>query len=266
MLTVRVPDELLADRLRRLDTLGHVHVVGSGPAGFVVATAAHPDADAVLDDPADLDSLWRRRLGPFAADLAEASTSSGPAVLSAYDPAWPLAAERRLARLRQVLDPGYDLQHIGSTSVPGLAAKAIIDLQVRVPVLPSMSTMDSLVRCLGYRPAAGANEDSPGVHRDIPRGTGSVPSEVWEKRLLVSPDPAEPAILHIRRADSPWGRYTVRFRDWLRANPVEAARYEHRKLALARAHADDPDYDNYTRAKTAFFDEIQPHLEGALTE
>jgi dephospho-CoA kinase len=84
-----------------------------------------------------------------------------------------------------------------------------------------------------------------------------VPDEVWVKRLYVSPDPAAPAILHVRRADSPWGRYTVAFRDLLRADPAEAARYERTKTELAQRYAGDPDYDDYTRAKTAYFDSIQ---------
>ncbi len=51
------------------------------------------------------------------------------------------------------------------------------------------------------------------------------------------------------------------FRDWLRAHPEEAARYERTKRALAAEHADDPDYDDYTRAKTAYFDQVQASIE-----
>ncbi len=50
-------------------------------------------------------------------------------------------------------------------------------------------------------------------------------------------------------------------RDWLRAHPGEAARYAATKRALADEHAQDRDFDDYTRAKTAYFDEVQPRFE-----
>ncbi|MEH0110027.1 GrpB family protein [Tersicoccus sp. MR15.9] len=68
-------------------------------------------------------------------------------------------------------------------------------------------------------------------------------------------------ILHVRRSDSPFAHYVVTFRDWLRANPDEAAHYEDDKRALAMDHVDDDDYDDYTRAKTAFLNDVQPRLD-----
>ncbi len=185
-------------------------------------------------------------------------------MLIPYDDTWPAAAERLLADVRRALAPldptgDVDYQHIGSTSVPGLAAKPFLDLQVRMPRLPDRDTLEPLLREVGFFPEAGARPDSPGVHRDHPRGGRQVPDEVWEKRLFTSTDP--PAILHVRRADSPWGEFTLRFRDWLRQHPDERARYQRTKLALAGEHADDPDYDDYTRAKTAYFDRVQPLFE-----
>ncbi len=255
-LTVRAP-AAVAETLRRLDS-GRLLRLRTGPAAFVI-----DGDDADVEEPADLEALWRDRLRPFAQALATPGPSRAPAVLRPYDPAWPRLAARRLRRLRVALAPiddGFDHQHIGSTSVPGLAAKPIVDLQIRVPTLPDPSALDGLLLDAGYHPATGSRPDSPGVHRDIPRGSENVPDEVWAKRLFVSPDPGAPAILHVRRADSPWGRYTVAFRDLLRADPAELARYERTKTELARRHADDPDYDDYTRAKTAYFDAIQDRL------
>lgn len=99
------------------------------------------------------------------------------------------------------------------------------------------------------------------MYRDIPCGTESVADHVWDKRLFFSPDPGQPSILHVRMTASPWGRYTVQFRDWLRAQPAERDRYERVKQKLAQAHAGDPDYDDYTRAKSAYFDRAQPLFE-----
>jgi len=190
-------------------------------------------------------------------------------VLTPYADTWPRSAARRIADLRralQPLDPGrtFDYEHIGSTSVPGLSAKPFIDLQVRVPRLPDAATLDPLLVEIGFHPHAGSRPDSPGVHRDTPRGSELVPDEVWAKRLFTATDPD--SILHVRRSDSPWARYTVMFRDWLREHPDEVAGYEHTKRTLAGEHADDIDFDDYTRAKTAYFDDVQPRFEAwALT-
>ena len=179
-----------------------------------------------------------------------------------YDDQWPARAARRIADLRGALGPlgrGCRLDHIGSTSVPGLTAKPFLDLQLRMPRIPEAAALDPRLLEAGFLPHAGSRPDSPGVRRDTPRGRQQVPDEVWEKRLFTADDPA--CVLHVRRSDSPWGHYTVMFRDWLRAHPHEVARYTEMKLSLAREHADDPDFDDYTRAKTAYFDEVQPHFE-----
>jgi GrpB-like predicted nucleotidyltransferase (UPF0157 family) len=153
--------------------------------------------------------------------------------------------------------PGAEIaayDHIGSTSVPGLAAKPFVDLQVRMLPLPSHAELTTRLGPLGFERAYGARPDSPGVSRDGPRGDEDVPDEVWEKRLYVFR--GEGVILHVRRTDSPWGLYTVWFRDWLRAHPTERTRYEEAKRELATQNAGKSDYDDYTRAKTAFFDEV----------
>ena len=188
-------------------------------------------------------------------------------MLTPYDECWPRDAASRLddlCRALTPLDPDALFDHIGSTSVPGLVAKRLIDLQVRLAVLPAAAVLDEALLEVGFPPHAGSRPDSPGVHRDTPRGSNQVADEVWEKRLFTA-DPVDrvlgAAVLHVRRADSPWGRYTVAFRDWLRAHPDEAARYARTKLALASEHAQDPDFDDYTRAKTAYFDEVQPLFE-----
>lgn len=186
--------------------------------------------------------------------------ADNPAALSEYDPQWSTRAAEHLTSIRQMLDglPGSDgavYDHIGSTSVTGLAAKPFIDLQVRIRPLPSHDDLAERLHTLGFERARGARPDSPGVDRDIPRGDEEVPGDVWEKRLYFRP--ADGVILHVRHADSPWGRYTVWFRDWLRAHPAEQNRYEQVKRSLAEQNAGKTDYDDYTRAKTHFFDDVQ---------
>lgn len=191
--------------------------------------------------------------------------ADNPAALQPHDPTWAVRAAGHLGHVRAALTglPGADaaaFDHIGSTSVPGLAAKPYVDLQVRILPLPGHDELGERLGPLGFERALGARPDSPGVDRDIPRGDEQVTDEVWEKRLYVDRD--ERVILHVRRADSPWGHYTVWFRDWLRAHPAERARYEAVKRTLSAANAGKPDYDDYTRAKTAFFDEVQQTFTG----
>ena len=189
----------------------------------------------------------------------------GPAVLQPYDPAWPGRAAQLLAAVEQAMKPlgvGESFEHIGSTSVPGLMAKAYIDLQVIVNELPQHELLDQALAPTGFVPTTGSRPDSPGVYRDIPRGSEQVPDEVWRKRLFIHDiDGPEAAILHIRLSTSPWGRYALWFRDWLRAHPEARDRYASFKAGVAAEHAGDPDYDDYTRAKTAFFDEVQEQFE-----
>ncbi|PSL53522.1 GrpB protein [Saccharothrix carnea] len=80
-----------------------------------------------------------------------------------------------------------------------------------------------------------------------------VPAELYRKRLYFRPDPAEPAILHVRQLGNPWHRRTILFRDRLRAEPAVREAYEAAKLRAAEMHAGDDDYDDYTRAKSDFF-------------
>lgn len=188
-------------------------------------------------------------------------------MLQPYDPVWPLRAARHLTALREVLAPlgvAEAFDHIGSTSVPGLRAKAYLDLQVCVSELPAPSPgpFDEALATLGFVPAVGSRPDSPGVHRDLPRGSEVVPDDLWRKRLYtLDIDGPAATILHVRQSASPWARYTVWFRDWLRAHPDARDRYAAFKAAAAAAHAGDPDFDDYTRAKTEFFDQVQDEFE-----
>lgn len=186
---------------------------------------------------------------------------SGPPVLHPHDPAWAAEAEDRLRALRRAVAPlvpdvtACSFDHIGSTSVPGLAAKRTVDLQVRLPALPETSALEDALAPLGWEVARGSRPDSPGVTRDLPLDGDRDPEHVWVKRLFTSTDPARPGILHVRLTASPFGRRTVAFRDRLRAEPELRAAYERLKTGLAAEHADAADYDDYTRAKTAFVQE-----------
>ncbi|PWD51451.1 GrpB family protein [Serinibacter arcticus] len=192
------------------------------------------------------------------------TAAHNPAALSPPDPRWAPRAEHLLHELRVALVdlPGTEhalLDHIGSTSVPGLAAKPFLDLQLRILPLPADLELSPRLAPLGWTRAQGSRPDSPGVHRDLPRGGEPVGDEVWRKSLWIHA--SESAVLHVRRLDSPWGRYTVDFRDWLRAHPDERERYADLKHRLADLEVGKADFDDYTRAKTVYFDAVQTTFE-----
>jgi len=259
----------------RLRALGVAAVLGPGSAvAFRIATSdTSVDTrfvDAVLsaDEPVhvQVERLWTTRLRPWSEALAGGPVDRRTAAVQVHDPRWQWAGRRGLDRVRSALsrlDPAgaFRYDHIGSTAVPGLGAKAFVDLQVRVTRLPDPAEIDRAMNAIGFLATTVARPDSPGADRDVPRGSEVVPDEVWAKRVFTSPDPVSPTIVHVRRADSPWGSHTVWFRDWLRAHPDQRDRYQEIKIRLAAEHSNDPDHDDYTRAKTAYFDEVQGVFE-----
>jgi GrpB-like predicted nucleotidyltransferase (UPF0157 family) len=124
------------------------------------------------------------------------------------------------------------VDHIGSTSVPGLAAKDVIDVQIGVTNLE-----DPRLTAAFEQVGAVATD----ITRDhVPPGDGGEPS-AWEKRYFRPPAGWRPTHLHVRATDRPNFRYALLFRDYLRHSPAAAAAYGEVKVALARLHPDDVD-------------------------
>ena len=152
--------------------------------------------------------------------------------IAEYDPEWPELFDAEARRLREALDGvALRIDHVGSTAVPGLAAKPVIDIQVSVaPREPLASYRDPLAS-LGYictttpflyfhRPA-----DWPHTHH-----------------------------VHVRESGSDDEQRTIAFRDWLRTHPADRGAYEALKRSLARG-ADASSAESrfrYSRAKTDF--------------
>lgn len=146
-----------------------------------------------------------------------------------YDPAWPGLAEAAADELRAAL-PGVfgELEHIGSTAVPGLAAKPILDLMASVSSLDAVVAGEDALRALGYRRVDTGMRDRLFYPRDT--------------------DGRRTHHLHVVTADTWETRNERLFRDHLRAHPDAAARYGALKRELAGRTEDS---DEYTRAKTA---------------
>ncbi|MEV4540913.1 dephospho-CoA kinase [Micromonospora echinaurantiaca] len=200
---------------------------------------------SLADLHAAVDALWYDRLLPFAANLRERRVVRPARVeLIEADPTWPRQYARLAARIRHALAPAEPrIDHIGSTAVPGLAAKDVIDIQLAVPTL---ADADGAV---AERLAEAGFPRLPGEWWDNPRPPGS---GRWPKRLHGSADPARPVYLHIREVDSPGWRYALLMRDHLRADPDQRAAYLQLKRDLAAAA---PDSVTYGTAKDPWFDE-----------
>lgn len=157
-----------------------------------------------------------------------------PITIAPYDPRWPLEFRAIALPLRAALGAlALRIDHIGSTSVPGLAAKDVIDLQVTVAALDAAPLARALAP-LGYTL-------KPAITRDhIPPGRADQPEE-WRKLMFDAPAGQRRTHLHVRQAGRANQRYALLFRDFLRADRPVSATYQQIKQALARLHPDDVD-------------------------
>jgi GrpB-like predicted nucleotidyltransferase (UPF0157 family) len=158
-------------------------------------------------------------------------------VIVPYDPRWPQAFDALASPIAAALgDLALRVDHIGSTSVPGLAAKDIIDVQVTVADLDDDAIATRLAT-LGFtqHPTIGGDHVPPGL------SAGEADPARWRKRYFRAPAGMRPMHLHVRQAGLPNQRYPLLFRDYLRATPMAAGAYRQIKEALARLHPDDVD-------------------------
>ena len=162
-----------------------------------------------------------------------------------YDPAWAGTFAGISAVVAAALGPlALRIEHVGSTSVPGLGAKPIIDLDVVIGSPRSLPLVVEALRTLGY------SHD----------GDGGIPGrEAFRREGVTVPADgsgrAWPAHhLYVCPRDSGELRRHLRFRDYLRGHPDCAARYEALKRDLARRHASD--IDAYVAGKSAFVERI----------
>jgi GrpB-like predicted nucleotidyltransferase (UPF0157 family) len=148
-----------------------------------------------------------------AVTVGERKPHNAPVTLVEYDPAWPGLFEREAVRIRAALgDTVVRLEHTGSTSVPGLAAKPIIDMTLIVPDSSDEAAYVPRLEAAGYR----LRIREPHWH---------------EHRLLLGPDTA--AHLHVFSTGSVELDRMVGFRDWLRTHPDDRELYERTKRELA---------------------------------
>jgi GrpB-like predicted nucleotidyltransferase (UPF0157 family) len=163
-----------------------------------------------------------------------------------YDEDWPREFAEIAGPLRVALgEVALRIDHIGSTSVPELAAKDVIDMQVTVRDFDV--PLEALLSSLGYIRRLDINGDH------LPPLV-SGPASEWEKRYFQPPEDQRPSHLHVRAHERANQRYALLFRDYLRTHPVAAGAYAEIKHALARYHPED--WDAYYDIKDPVCDVI----------
>ncbi|EHB45011.1 Dephospho-CoA kinase [Mycolicibacterium rhodesiae JS60] len=169
--------------------------------------------------------LWYQRILPFSHNLATRTPVHSAPELVPADPTWADQARRILARLNTTCGHrAVRIDHIGSTAVPGMDAKDVIDIQVTVS---SLEVADELAEDLlrsGYPRVESITSDVPKAGTD---------PALWHKRFHASGDPGRPTNVHIRVDGWPNQRFALLFVDWLTANPDVQADYRAVKRSAA---------------------------------
>ena len=148
----------------------------------------------------------------------------GAIVVSDYDPAWPVMFEEERERLAAALGPVVvTIEHVGSTAVPGLPAKPIIDLLVGVRDLEEARQRSvAALQALDYA--------------YLPEFESWLPAELFFRKGPPGPWTHH---VHMMELSNPRWEGFLLFRDYLRAHPDETAEYARLKRALAKAFGDD---------------------------
>jgi GrpB-like predicted nucleotidyltransferase (UPF0157 family) len=156
----------------------------------------------------------QKRSAPSARKVQDVLPMSDPITVVSYDPAWPEIFGQLGSQLRVALGGvALRIDHIGSTAVPGLAAKPIVDVQISVERLEPVEPLRSPLEAAGFRYRATNTERT--------------------KRYFREPPGQRRTHLHVRRAGSFSEQFPLLFRDFLRADPAAALDYGRRNHAPA---------------------------------
>jgi dephospho-CoA kinase len=225
----------------------------------IVLSNDGPPAETI----AAVDSLWNERLRPWNENLVHGRHSRRPERGAVVTPRgdWASRGARLVAKVAHALRDVAavtEVEHIGSTSVPDLPAKDVLDLQVGVRELAVADAPEfrEAMRGAGLVPF----DDITG---DTPHPTGA-DADGWRKRVHGSTDPKEIAHVHVRETGSPAWRFTLLFRDWLVHEASEREGYAAEKRRLLGLHDTT---SAYAEAKEPWFAEAftRAHAWAAAT-
>ncbi len=171
--------------------------------------------------------------GPVARSIED------PVVVVPYDEAWPSLFEEERARIERAIGPWVEeIEHVGSTAVPGLAAKPVIDIMVGVKSLDDTPIFVKRLEAIGY-------EYVPELERQMPQRR-------YFRKLRQGRRTHQ--IHLVERSDAAfWDRHVL-FRDYLRAHPEVAEGYARLKYEVSERFREER--VAYTDAKTGFIAEV----------
>lgn len=153
-----------------------------------------------------------------------------------YDPKWPRLFDAERESLARALgDAAVSIEHIGSTAVPGLAAKPIIDILMEVTGLAALDALNPAMETLGYEP----------------RGEFGIPG----RRYFRKGGDDRTHHIHAFASGDPGLRRHLAFRDYLRAHPDVAREYAELKKKVAETCGND--LGRYCDGKDAFVKRIE---------
>jgi GrpB-like predicted nucleotidyltransferase (UPF0157 family) len=159
---------------------------------------------------------------------------SRPVVIVDYQPRWADEYARVARRVREIVGPAaVRIDHIGSTAVPGLGAKDVVDVQITVAGLDRASGVVGPLRTAGFRQGDElAYDEFHAMHADDPE---------LRKLYMREPEGERRTHLHIRELGRFNQRYALLFRDYLRASGPVRAEYELLKRRAAQLFPDSID-------------------------
>jgi dephospho-CoA kinase len=187
------------------------------------------------------EALWHQRILPFAHNLRQRRTVEAPSVVVPSDPTWVEQGRRVVQRLKTAC--GHNairVDHIGSTAVPGIDAKDVIDVQVTVTSLAVADRIADALVGVGYprNDRITADVAKSDARSTVAKFDHSGDTLLWRKRIHASADPGRPAHVHVRVDGWPNQQFALLFTDWLTQHPVVQEEY----LAVKRAAEGSPQY------------------------
>lgn len=218
-------------------------------AHHLVMTTGRKDlrwSDVAIASPAEAERLTEDRLVPWVTRWQEGRRAPRAqfAALSDPDPSWRPTADRLIARLQThiAVPEVLRIDHIGSTSIEGMPAKNLIDLQITVRADNAAVAVANSACGAGFVHVTGQwhGKDRNGA--------------LHPEQVCVDADSGRPVNINIRSADRPIARDALLFRDWLRATPDARRRYLAMKSELAGRQVDD------------YGDRKEPFISDALHE
>ena len=167
------------------------------------------------------------------------SSVEDPVIVVPYDESWPSLFEEERARIERAIGPWVEeIEHVGSTAVPGLAAKPVIDIMAGVKSLDDSPILVERLVGLGY-------EYVPEFERVLP----------FRRYFRKMREGRRTHQIHlVERSNAEWWDRHLLFRDYLRANPEIAGEYARLKHELSGRFGEDR--EAYTDAKTDFISEV----------